>query len=230
MATQTQNTATHPLVWLAIGGGLVATGMLFVGGLILWFVWPKSPAAGGTQVAVERPAAGSAEARGGSAGTGCERPAAAAPAAAKAALELKPGDELGAADLDASIEMLAFMWVAAGRDAGYITPEAVYALRTGIARNFKQLPADLRRLFANATTIYGQMRTAWSQAVPEEQLALARGFGEALDAMGLTLPSAGGNGGGRSGGGSAWDDVNPDDIHAGLVVNTCWNLAQKATR
>jgi hypothetical protein len=137
---------------------------------------------------------------------------------------------LSQADLDAALEMLYFMWVASGRDASAVTPEAVAAIREYLATNFAALPPDLQYLLTNAERVYADMRNAWAQADAGTQQAYAVQFGQALDAMGLTADGGGaGNGGG---GGSAWDDVagqDPSDIRAGLVQTTCFNLAQKSS-
>lgn len=147
------------------------------------------------------------------------KPAVMGAAAAKTALT--------EASLDASMEMLYFMWVAAGRDAAQATPEAIALIRQGIQQNFARFPADYQYLFANAEAIYADLRKAWQQANPATQAAYGRQFGAALDSMGLTVTPPQRAAAARPK--SAWDDVNPDDIHSGLVMNTCWNLAQKAT-
>lgn len=137
---------------------------------------------------------------------------------------------LSQADLDAALEMLYFMWVASGRDAEAVTPEAVAAIRGYLEMNFAALPADLQYLLTNAERVYADMRNAWSQADEGTQQAYAVQFGQALDAMGLTADGGGGGNGG--GGGSAWDDVageDPSSITAGLVQTTCFNLAQKSS-
>ena len=134
-------------------------------------------------------------------------------------------NELSEADLDASVRMLAFMWEAAGRDVSLVTEEAVADVRAGIARNFASLPPEAQYCFANAQTIYPLLRTTWDAADEGQRTQIAGQFAESLDALGLTDPNAGGGGGG---GGGAWDDVNPDDVRAGLIMNTTWNLAQKS--
>ncbi len=127
------------------------------------------------------------------------------------------------ADLEAAMEMLYFMWVAAGRDAALVTPEAVAVVRTLLVQGFPQFPAEMQYLLTNAEKIYAQMRTGWVQATPAMRAGFARQFGQALDAMGLTVPRPQHTG-------SAWDDVDPSNVTAGLVQTTCWNLAQKASR
>jgi len=135
---------------------------------------------------------------------------------------------LSEADLDATMELLYFMWVASGRDPNAATPEVVATLRQYLAQSFPALSPDLQYLMTNAEKVYGQMRNAWAQAGPDEQAVYAQQFGQALDAFGLT--QGGGNGGG--GGGSAWDDcagMSASDISAGLMQTTCYNLAQKSS-
>jgi len=141
---------------------------------------------------------------------------------------------LSEADLDATMELLYFMWVASGRDPNAATPEVVATLRQYLAQSFPALSPDLQYLMTNAEKVYGQMRNAWAQAGPDEQAVYAQQFGQALDAFGLSEGGGGGagvgNGGG--GGGSAWDDcagMSASDISAGLMQTTCYNLAQKSS-
>ena len=148
------------------------------------------------------------------------------------AQDAKLDNTLSEADVDASLEMLYFMWVASGRDPQAATPEVLAQVRQYLVANFVQFPPDLQYLLANAEKVYGDMRNAWAQAGPAEQQAYAIQFAQALDAFGLTAPGAGGGAAEGGGGGSAWDDVagmSPSDISAGLVQTTCFNLAQKAS-
>lgn len=111
--------------------------------------------------------------------------------------------DLTEADLDASLEMLYFMWVACGRDASLVTMESVAYVRAAIVQNFALFPADVQLIFANAQQVYGELRGQWAQATPEQRLQLAYGFSSALDALGLVVPSAGGGEGG-----GAWSDMS----------------------
>jgi hypothetical protein len=125
------------------------------------------------------------------------------------------------ADLDAAVELLYFMWVNAGRDPNAVTPEVVQQVRTLLLQGFPRFPPQLQSLLANAEQVYSRVRGAWMEADANQQAQLSKEFGAALDELGFKDPAAGG--------GDAWADVNPDEVRSGLVMNTCYNLAQKAT-
>ncbi|MBI2303115.1 MAG: hypothetical protein HYU66_29760 [Armatimonadetes bacterium] len=130
-------------------------------------------------------------------------------------------NEMSEADLDAALEMLYFMWVASGRDASAVTPQIVQQLRLVLAQGFPQFPPQFQLLLANAQKVYSQVRGAWMQANPQQKAAMAQQFGQALDELGLRVPG--------QGGGGAWDNVDSSNLRADLVMNTCYNLAQKST-
>lgn len=138
----------------------------------------------------------------------------------------KPGDqEMSNADLDAAVELLYFLWVGAGRDPNVVTPEVVQQVRTLLAQGFPRFPPPFQALLANAEPLYSRVRAAWMEADDTQRAQLAGEFGAALDELGFKDPAAGG-------GGSAWDDVagvDPSQLRAELVRDTCYNLAQKAT-
>jgi hypothetical protein len=98
---------------------------------------------------------------------------------------------MSVADLDASIEMLYFMWVAAGRDPQLVTLQGVAVIRNIFLQNFAQLPPDLQYGLANAQKIYAGLRVLWYTGGVQQRAALARGFGEQLDGLGLPDPNAG---------------------------------------
>lgn len=132
--------------------------------------------------------------------------------------------QLTEADLDASMEMLYFMWVTSGRPAEDATPEAIALIRQSIAVNFSKMEPQAQYLFANAEAIYGRMRSAWAVASQEERVAYGRQFASALDEMGLTVE--------QRNTGSSWDNTGKsgNSLNAELAQVTAWNLAQKATR
>ena len=106
------------------------------------------------------------------------------------------------ADLDAAMEMLYFMWVAAGRDAALVTPETVAQVRTLIVRNFATFPPQVQLIFANAQKVYSALRGQWAQASAAQRQQLAQQFAISLDQLGLRVPGArGGNAG------NAWADM-----------------------
>ena len=130
-------------------------------------------------------------------------------------------NEMSEADLEASLEMLYFMWVASGRDANLVTAEAVAAVRTALVRNFATFPPQMQYILANAQKVYSGMRGQWEQADAATRAQLAAGYGQTLDAIGLRMPRQGGGGGG----GGAWDDVKPEDmstIRAEAMANSAF--------
>jgi hypothetical protein len=98
-------------------------------------------------------------------------------------------DEMSAADLEAAVEMLAFMWVAAGRDANLIDDEAIQNVRGEIVSGFATFPAGLQYVLANAQEVYAGLRTQWQNADAATRVALSQKFSNDLDALGLTVPS-----------------------------------------
>jgi hypothetical protein len=112
------------------------------------------------------------------------------------------------ADLDASMEMLYFMWVAAGRDAALVTPETVAQVRMLIVQNFPTFPQQVQLMFANGQKVYSALRGQWAQASQGQRVQLARQFAVSLDQLGLTVPSARGGGDDRIHASGAWADVN----------------------
>jgi hypothetical protein len=132
--------------------------------------------------------------------------------------------EFSEADLDSALEMLYFMWVASGRDAEQVTPEAVQQVRAMLVQNFDKFDPQFQLILANSQRIYSGLRGQYMQASPQERAILAQQYGQALDSMGLTVPTAGGGGGG-GGGGSAWDDVKGYDsgqLRGELMMNSAF--------
>lgn len=113
--------------------------------------------------------------------------------------------EMTAADLEASLEMLYFMWVASGRDPNLVTADATIMVRNAIIQNFQTFPQEVKYIFANAQQVYSYLRAEWAQASPQQRAAMAQGFGQGLDFLGLTVPSAGGD---TIHAGGAWSDMN----------------------
>jgi len=114
--------------------------------------------------------------------------------------------QLTQADLEASLEMLYFMWIASGRDAALVTPETSAAVRAAIVQNFATFPAQVQLIFANAQQVYAALRGQWAQASAVQRAQLAQQFAISLDQLGLTVPSRGGDR--RISAGGAWSDVN----------------------
>lgn len=113
--------------------------------------------------------------------------------------------EMTEADLDASLEMLYFMWVASGRNASLVTPEAAATVRALIVRNFPNFPPQVQYIFANAQKVYSSVRGEWSQSTQAHRIQMAQSFASSLDQLGLTVPTARGD---RISAGGAWSDMN----------------------
>ncbi len=113
--------------------------------------------------------------------------------------------QMSQADLDASLEMLYFMWVAAGRDASLVTPESSAAVRAAIVGNFATFPPQVQLIFANGQKVYSSLRGQWAQATQGQRVQMAKQFAASLDQLGLTVPSRGGD---RISAGGAWSDMN----------------------
>lgn len=111
------------------------------------------------------------------------------------------------ADLEASLEMLYFMWVSCGRDASLVTPETIAHVRMLIVQNFPTFPAEVQYIFANAQKVYSSLRGQWAQATPAARMQMAQSFATSLDQLGLTVPTSGG-GGDTIRADGAWSDMN----------------------
>jgi hypothetical protein len=122
---------------------------------------------------------------------------------------------MSVADLDASIEMLYFMWVAAGRDPELVTLEGVAMIRAIFLQNFAQLPADLQYALANAQKIYAGLRVLWYTGDRNQRTQLARYFSQQLDRLGLPDPN----------GGSSASSSSGSDAHAAFAADMVVGLA-----
>lgn len=114
--------------------------------------------------------------------------------------------QMSQADLDASLEMLYFMWIASGRDASLVTPESTAAVRAAIVANFATFPQQVQLIFANGQKVYSFLRGQWAQATQAQRVQMAKQFAASLDQLGLTVPSRGG--GDRISADGAWSDMN----------------------
>ncbi len=104
-----------------------------------------------------------------------------------------------AADLEAALEMLYFMWVASGRNAALVTPEAVAQIRQSLVLQFASFHPNLQMVLCNAEKAYAEMRMAYQQADPGTRAMLAQQYAQSLDSLGLTVP--------RPNSGGAWSNV-----------------------
>jgi hypothetical protein len=98
---------------------------------------------------------------------------------------------MSVADLDASIELLYFMWVAAGRDPELVTLEGVAMIRDHFLQHFTELPADLQYALANGQKIYAGLRVLWYTGDARQRQTMARNFSQELNDLGLPDPNAG---------------------------------------
>lgn len=102
--------------------------------------------------------------------------------------------DMSVADLDASIELLYFMWVAAGRDPELVTLENVAIIRNHFLHHFAELPADLQYALANAQKIYAGLRVLWYTGDGRQRATMARNFNQELNGLGLPDPNGGAQG------------------------------------
>lgn len=128
--------------------------------------------------------------------------------------------EISEADIDATLEMLYFMWVAAGRDASDVTPEDVMRIRNNIIQELPEMDPQLQLVIANAPKVYAGMRQMWQSATLEQRVMLSQQYGGALDQMGL---KEGGSFEQSSGGGGNGETL------AAIAQNTAWNAAKTWT-
>lgn len=135
---------------------------------------------------------------------------------------------LSEADLEASTEMLAYMWVNAGRDAEDLTPKAMTSVRARIENDFEDMNGEMQALFSNAEKVYDNMDEGFRSLSGPDVGAMIEGFGEVLDALGLTEESGeqGWSEGATSGSSGSNDEWS---VKSGMVMNTAWNLAQKSS-
>lgn len=101
---------------------------------------------------------------------------------------------MSVADLDASMELLYFMWVAAGRDPELVTLENVALIRQHFFHHFAELPGDMQYALANAQKIYAGLRVLWYTGNSQQRATMARNFNQELNRLGLPDPNGGGQG------------------------------------
>ncbi len=123
-------------------------------------------------------------------------------------------------DLDATMEMLYFMWVGAGRDASDVTMEDIMKIRMQIVQGLPEMDPQLQLLIANAPKIYAGIRQQWAAATPQARLVMSQQFGAALDEWGIGAQSSFDSSSGGSGGSSEYS------MNAQIAQNTAWNAAK----
>lgn len=142
-------------------------------------------------------------------------------ASAKATPKKEDWDqEITEGDLDATMEMLYFMWVGAGRDASDVTMEDIIKIRTQIVQGLPQMEPQLQLLIANAPKVYAAIRQQWQAAAPAQRLAMAGQFAAALDEWGIGATSSFNESNGGGGGSGEYS------MNAQIAQNTAWNAAK----
>lgn len=129
--------------------------------------------------------------------------------------------EISEGDVDATMEMLFFMWVAAGRPAEEATPEAVMTIRNQIIQNLPTMDPQLQMLIANAPKIYAGLRQQWAKSGIEQRLLMSQQFNQCLTEWGIGTSGFEQSGGGGGGGGDGEYGMN-----AQIAMNTAWNSAK----
>lgn len=120
-------------------------------------------------------------------------------------------------DLDATMEMLYFMWVAAGRDASDVTMDDINKIRNQIVQGLPEMDPQLQLLIANAPKVYAGIRQQWAAASGAQRLAMAQQFSGALDEWGIGAQSSFQ----QSSGGTTGSSLNAD-----IAQNIAWNAAK----
>lgn len=130
--------------------------------------------------------------------------------------------EISEGDVDATMEMLYFMWIASGRPAEEATPEAIMQIRMQIIENLPTMDAQLQMLIANAPKIYAGLRQQWAAASLEQRLAYSQQFSACLTEWGIGASGFEQSGGGGGGGGGNGEY----GMNAQIAMNTAWNSAK----
>lgn len=128
--------------------------------------------------------------------------------------------EITEGDIDATMEMLYFMWVGAGRDASDVTMDDILKIRAQIVEGLPSMDPQLQLLIANAPKVYAAIRQQWQAAAPAQRLAMAQQFGAALDEWGIGASSSFNESNGGGGGSGEYS------MNAQIAQNTAWNAAK----
>ncbi len=143
-------------------------------------------------------------------------------AQAKAAPTKEGWDQqISEGDVDSTMEMLYFMWVACGRSAEEATPEAIMQIRMQIIQALPTMHPQLQLMIANAPKIYAGLRQQWAAGSLEQRFAYAQQFDACLTEWGIGASGFQSSGGGGNGGYSQEASNNAD-----IAVNTAWNAAK----
>jgi hypothetical protein len=127
--------------------------------------------------------------------------------------------DISEGDIDALMEMLWFMWNAAGRPTEGVTMDDINQVRMGILQELPTMDAQAQLLIANAPKLYAGLRQQWMGASAEQRMMLAAQFDQALNEWGIGAQS-----GFESGGGGGGDSEY--SMNAQIAQNTAWNAAK----
>jgi hypothetical protein len=127
--------------------------------------------------------------------------------------------DISEGDIDALMEMLWFMWNAAGRPTEGVTMDDINQVRMGILQELPTMDAQAQLLFFDAPKLYAGLRQQWMGASAEQRMMLAAQFDQALNEWGIGAQS-----GFESGGGGGGDSEY--SMNAQIAQNTAWNAAK----
>ncbi len=88
-------------------------------------------------------------------------------------------------DLDASIDLLAFMWIQLGNDPSSVRPQERLLVRVAISQNFPQLPPEIQMLFAHGRINYVTQKAEWEEADAAARSRLQDQYRTVLTLLGL---------------------------------------------
>jgi hypothetical protein len=88
-------------------------------------------------------------------------------------------------DLDASVDLLAFMWVQLGNDPSSVRPQERLLVRVAISQNFPHLPPETQLLLAHGRINYVTQKAEWEEADPATRSQLQEHYRAVLTILGL---------------------------------------------
>jgi hypothetical protein len=130
--------------------------------------------------------------------------------------------QISEGDIDATMELLIFMWVGAGRPVEMVTQENVLEIRAAIIQSLPQFDPQLQLMIANAPKIYAGLRQQWASSNGAQRLTMSQQFEAALTEWGIGSQGFEQTEGGGGGGGE-------NSMNAQIAMNTAWNSAKTWT-
>ena len=128
--------------------------------------------------------------------------------------------DISEGDIDALMEMLWFMWNAAGRPTEGVTMDDINQVRMGILQELPTMDAQAQLLIANTPKVYADLRQQYMGASAGQRMMLAAQFDQALNEWGIGAQPGFESGGGGGGGDSEYS------MNALIAHNTAWNAAK----